>query len=120
MVANEGGRGLETVCSTVGVEDVPFEGRPLQLFEKASVSECIIQRTEGLPTPGVLASCVFVPAADLAAAAAAAAAAAFVAFAFATSRKFVPALLATLRILPLDPAPLPFFSFAGVSALESS
>jgi hypothetical protein len=99
------------------VEDVPFEGRPLQLFEKESVSECIIRRTEGLPTPGVLASGVFVPAADLAAAAAVAA---FVAFAFATSRKFVPALLATLRILPLDPAPLPFFSFAGVSALESS
>jgi hypothetical protein len=119
VVANEGGRGLETVCSTVGVEDVPFEGRPLQLFEKESVSECIIRRTEGLPTPGVLASGVFVPAADLAAAAAAAVAA-FVAFAFATSRKFVPALLATLRILPLDPAPLPFFSFAGVSALESS
>lgn len=74
-----------------------------------------IWKTEGLPTPGVLASCV--PAADLAAAAAAAA---LVAFAFATSRKFVPALLATLRILPLDPAALPFFSFAGVSALESS
>lgn len=63
----------------------------------------------------------FAPAAELAAAAAAAAAAAFVAFVLATSRRFVPALLATLRILPLDPVPLPFFSFViGLSALESS
>lgn len=52
------------------------------------------------------------------AAASVAAAAAFVALAFVTSRRFEPALLATLRILPLDWLPLSFEFRASV--LESS
>lgn len=35
VVANEGGRRLEAVGSAICVEDVPFEGGPLKLLERA-------------------------------------------------------------------------------------
>ena len=119
VVADEGGRCLEAVCSAVGVEDVPLKSRPLKLlggnrralagaWRKRGTKQ--MQKPEGRPTPGALVSCV------LAVGSGAAAAAAAVELALVTSRRLEPALLATLRIL--DPPPLPFFSLAvGVSAL---
>ncbi len=141
VVADEGCRCLEAVGAAVGVEDVSFEGGPLQLLG-ASVSNCVIskgrkkkerqrcgKKKKRLLTPGVLVSCVLAvvsgtgAAAEAAAAAAAAATIALVALAFVTSRRLEPALLATRRILvpAWAPAPPPFFSFKiGASALESS
>jgi len=124
VVADEGGRRLQAVCSAVRVENVSFEGGPLKLLQQESVSNCVVRRKNGKQcrktgrrlTPGVLGSCVLTVGSG-------AGAAALVALAFVTSRRLEPALLATLRILLLewDAAAPPFFSFdVGVSALESS
>ena len=144
VVADEGCRCLEAVGAAVGVEDVSFEGGPLQLLGEQGSQRQQLRNTRGeskkksgsdakdkkrLLTPGVLFSCVLAvvsgtgAAAEAAAAAAAAATIALVALAFVTSRRLEPALLATRRILVLAwvPAPPPFFSFKiGASPLESS
>lgn len=111
-------RGVESVGSSIRMQNVAVESRPLKLF-KSTVNESHSNDEASELTPGFTVSCPLPGGTAVVGFGATAAPAPL----FVTSRRFDPVELATRRILPLAwcAFEFPFFSFAlGVSSFGSS